>query len=373
MPPKGVVLIGATGSIGTNTLRVIEAHPDKLRLVGAANNTQSDKLEAIGRRFGALRTHCVERDGPAALADLATMPEADIVVMAAGGTACLAPTLAAIEARKTIALASKEVLVMAGSFVTEAARRNNVRILPVDSEHNAIFQCLEGHPRDSVRRLILTASGGPFRNATPQQLAAATPEQALRHPNWNMGPKITIDSATMANKGLEMMEARWLFDVEPRQISVVVHPQSIIHSMVEFVDGAILAQLAPPSMTFAIQHALLHPERRPGVDERLDLTHPLSLDFAPPDEERFKTLKLARQAMETGGASEAIYNAANEVAVQAFIHRQIPFLAIAEIIGQTLANMPVRTPGTIAELVQIDKDARDVATAITQNEFLRHI
>ncbi len=359
---RKVVLIGATGSIGGNALRVIAAHPERLRLVGAANRSRSSELEEIGRRFGVKKLCCVERDGEAALSELATMEDADIVLMAAGGTVCLRPTLAAIAAGKAIALASKEVLVMAGAFVMEAARRAGVRILPVDSEHNAIFQCLDGRT-GGVKRLILTASGGPFRDSCLETMRCATPEQALRHPNWSMGPKITIDSATMANKGLEMIEARWLFDVAPEQIDVVIHPQSIVHSMVEFVDGSMLAQLAPPSMTFAIQHALLYPERLPGVEAPLDLTRAMSLTFSPPDPEKFRTLALARQAMQAGGSAPAIFNAANEVAVEAFLKAEIPFLAIASIIGQTLSTLPIVQPRDLDELIEADAEARRAARA----------
>ena len=370
MNVRNVVLIGATGSIGQNALRVIAAHPDRLKLVGVANRRQSAELELIARRFGVKKLCCTERDGDAKLVELATLPEADIVLMAAGGTVCLAPTLAAIEAGKTIALASKEVLVMAGAFVMDAARRKNVRILPVDSEHNAIFQCLDGQSgRAALKRVILTASGGPFRNATPEELARVTPEQALKHPNWSMGPKITIDSATMANKGLEMIEARWLFDVKPEQIDVVIHPQSIVHSMVEFADGAILAQMAPPSMTFAIQHALLYPERIQGVDAPLDLTKAMTLTFTPPNTEKFRTLALARQAMQTAGTAPAIYNAANEVAVAAFLERRIPFLAIATTIEQTLSDVTAVEPHSLGELIEADVAARNVAQQIIEHEL----
>ncbi|MFA5258136.1 MAG: 1-deoxy-D-xylulose-5-phosphate reductoisomerase [Opitutales bacterium] len=365
MSVRNVVLIGATGSIGRNTLRVIAAHPDKLRLVGAANRSKCADLEDVGRRFGARTLCCVERDGEQALCALAAMPEADIVVMAAGGTVCLRPTLAAIEAGKTIALASKEVLVMAGAFVMESARRNKVRILPVDSEHNAIFQCLDGRGgKDGLKRLILTASGGPFRDASIEEMRAATPEQALRHPNWSMGPKISIDSATMANKGLEMIEARWLFDVAPNQIDVTIHPQSIVHSMVEFVDGSILAQLAPPSMTFAIQHALLYPERAPGVDAPLDMSRAMNLSFAPPDPEKFRALALARQAMQAAGSAPAVFNAANEVAVEAFLQRRIPFLAITSVIEQTLCSVCATQPGSLDELIEADAEARRAARSM---------
>jgi 1-deoxy-D-xylulose-5-phosphate reductoisomerase len=364
MKARKVVIIGATGSIGQNALRVISAHPDRLRLIGAANRTRCDELKDVGSRFGINEKNlcCVEKDGEEKLTALATLPEADIILMAANGTVCLAPTLAAIEEGKTIALASKEVLVMAGAFVMEAAKRKGVRILPVDSEHSAIFQCLDGQSgRGQMKKLILTASGGPFREWTEEQLAAATPEQALKHPNWSMGPKVTIDSATMANKGLEMIEAKWLFDASPEQIQVVVHPQSIVHSMVEFADGAILAQMAPPSMTFAIQHALLYPDRLPGVDAPLDLSKAMTLSFSPPDEKKFRALTIARYAMIEGGSSPAVFNAANEIAVAAFLKRKIPFLAIPAVIEDTLSNSPKTSPRTLEQLIEADAAARIVA------------
>ena len=371
MKARNVVIIGATGSIGKNALRVISAHPDRLKLVGAANRTRCNELKDIGARFGIDEKNlcCVEKDGVEKLARLSTLPDADIVLMAANGTVCLAPTLAAIDAGKTIALASKEVLVMAGEFVMSAAKRQNVKILPVDSEHSAIFQCLDGQSgRGQMKKLILTASGGPFREWTREQLAAATPEQALKHPNWSMGPKVTIDSATMANKGLEMIEAKWLFDAAPEQIQVVVHPQSIVHSMVEFADGAILAQLSPPSMTFAIQHALLYPDRMAGVDEPLDLAKAMTLTFEPPDENKFRALALARTAMIEGGSAPAIFNAANEVAVAAFIRKQITFLAIADIIEKTLSASPKASPRTLDELIEADTAARIIAEKAVENE-----
>jgi 1-deoxy-D-xylulose-5-phosphate reductoisomerase len=366
MSPRNIVLIGATGSIGRSTLRVIAANRGKLRLVGIANRGREDELEAIARDFDVphRRTFC--RHGMEGLLELATLPEADVVVMAANGTVGLRPALAAIEAGKALALASKEILVLGGQFVMEAARRRGVRILPVDSEHNAIFQCLEGcrHGARQIRRLILTASGGPFRQRPLETLASVTPAEALRHPNWSMGPKVTVDSSTMANKGLEMMEARWLFDVEPRQVEVVIHPQSVVHSMVEFIDGSTLAQLSPPSMTFAIQHALLYPERADGgVDAGLDLTRPLRLDFETPDLRRFPCLTLARRAMEAGGVAGAVFNAANEVAVDAFLGNKLPYLAIPDVIAHTLETVSNREAAGLDDLLTADAEARETAAA----------
>jgi 1-deoxy-D-xylulose-5-phosphate reductoisomerase len=290
---KRVVLLGATGSIGESTLRVIAAQSDRLELVGIAAGANHARLAEIARQFGvrhiglheptALAAACSSPAFPAGtrfyggsdgLSQLATLPEADVVLVAVVGTTALAPTLAAIAAKKTIALASKEILVLAGKFVMAAARASGSRLLPVDSEHNAVFQCLEGHRVADVRRLILTASGGAFRDWPMEKLAHVTPADALKHPNWAMGPKITVDSATLANKGLELIEAQWLFGLRAEQCQAVLHAQSIMHCLVEFTDGSLLAQLCPPSMTFPIQHALLHPERAPaGTDAALARPH----------------------------------------------------------------------------------------------------
>ena len=298
---KRLVLLGATGSIGETTLRVVAAHPDKLELVGIASRTNHRRLAEIARRFqvrqvglfdnGALAEARAGADafpggtrihgGLEGLIELAQLPDADLVLVAVVGTAGLRPALAALGARKALALASKEILVLAGKFVMTAAQASGMPLLPVDSEHNAIFQCLEGHPHAAVRRIVLTASGGAFRDLPAAALAGVTPADALKHPNWSMGPKITVDSATLANKGLELMEAQWLFGLRPEQCQAVLHPQSIVHCLVEFADGAMLAQLAPPSMTFPIQHALLYPERMEGTAAALDLGKSISLDFRP--------------------------------------------------------------------------------------------
>ncbi|MDR2673391.1 MAG: 1-deoxy-D-xylulose-5-phosphate reductoisomerase, partial [Opitutaceae bacterium] len=283
---------------------------------------------------------------------------ADIVLVAVAGTAGLRPALAAIEAGKTLALASKEILVLAGAFVMDAARRHGARLLPVDSEHNAVFQCLEGRPAADAARVTLTASGGAFRDWPAGALARATPADALRHPNWAMGPKITVDSATLANKGLELIEAQILFGLRPAQCRAVLHPQSIVHAIVEFTDGSMLAQLCPPSMTFPIQHALLHPARVPGPEPALDFEKLLSLEFRPVDEARYPMLALARQAMRAGGAAPAIYNAANEVAVAAFLENRLPFTAIPSVVGQTLQALPATVPASLDEVLAADADAR---------------
>jgi 1-deoxy-D-xylulose-5-phosphate reductoisomerase len=381
-PRRKVVLLGATGSIGQSTLRVIERHADRLELVGIAARTRFEELAEIARRFdvlhvglfdstaaqgSAVHTHLPARarfyPGIEGVTELAAATGADVVLVACAGTAALRPTLAAIAAGKTIALANKEILVLAGAFFTAAAQRAGARLVPVDSEHNAVFQCLEGNGnRRDLRRIVLTASGGAFRDTPLAQLAHVTPDEALAHPNWSMGPKITIDSATMANKGLEIIEARWLFDVQPAQIDVVLHPQSIVHSLVEFVDGSMLAQLSPPSMTFAIQHALLYPERADGVVPALDLAQAVRLDFQPLEVLRYPCLELARSALVAGGTAPAIFNAANEVAVEAFLVGRIGFLEIPAIIRKTLEVAPVRETANLDEILAVDAEARRLAT-----------
>lgn len=378
---KRVVLLGATGSIGENTLRVIAAHPDKLELVGIAARTGWEKLAAIAqahrvahvglfddasaaaaRASGRFAPGTTIHAGLPGLVELAQLPAADTVLVAVVGTTGLEPALAAIAAGKDLALASKEILVLAGKFVMAAAQRHGVKLLPVDSEHNAVFQCIAGHPQAGVRRIVLTASGGAFRDWPAERLAHVTPADAVKHPNWSMGPKITVDSATLANKGLELIEAQWLFNLRPDQCQAVLHPQSIVHCLVEFNDGAMLAQLCPPSMTFPIQHALLHPDRAPGVEAPLDFTKLLSLEFRPVDEARFPMLRLAHQVMVAGGSAPAVYNAANEVAVAAFLAGRIPFLAIPQVVDKTLQNQPLREPADLAEVLALDAAARRYAS-----------
>jgi len=374
---KRVVLLGATGSIGENALRVIAAHPDKLELVGIAARTNWAKLAILASKFRVRHVGLFEENARAAaqvsgvfapgtqlygglsgLVDLAQLPEADIVLVAVVGTTGLEPALAAIAAGKDLALASKEILVLAGKFVMAAARQHHAKLLPVDSEHNAVFQCIEGHPAASVSRIVLTASGGAFRDWPTERLAHATVADALKHPNWSMGPKITVDSATLANKGLELIEAQWLFGLRAEQCQTVIHPQSIVHCLVEFTDGAMLAQLCPPSMTFPIQHALLHPARAPGVEAPLDLAKLFSLEFRPVEESRFPMLGLAQQVMHAGGVAPAVYNAANEVAVAAFLEGRVPFLAIPRIVNQTLQNISNFEPTALADVLTADTDAR---------------
>lgn len=379
---KRIILLGATGSIGESTLKVIDAHSDRLELVGIAAHRNVDALEAIARRYRvrhvgffdpAAASEAKSRDGfgpgsriyagTDAINEMVGLDEADLIVVAVVGTAGLGPTLAAIRAGKTIALANKETLVMAGEFVTRAAREHSAPILPLDSEHNAIFQCLQGSNGRDVGRILLTASGGSFLDRPIETWHEVTPEEALQHPNWSMGAKVTVDSATMANKGLELIEAHWLFGLPSASIDVVIHRQSIIHSMVEFVDGSILAQLAPPSMTFAIQHSLLHPDRASATSPGLDFSTAMRLDFEPPDPVRFPCLRLARQALEAAGTMPAAYNAANEVAVEAFLQQQVGFLDIPSIIDRTLQKMPTGKPKHLEDVLEADRLARELATA----------
>jgi 1-deoxy-D-xylulose-5-phosphate reductoisomerase len=379
---KKIVLLGATGSIGENTLKVIRGHSDKLELIGIAANSNIKNLAKIAQEFNVPHVACYDHqagkeaqnngdfapntvfhNGLEGLTEIACLQEADLVVAAVVGTTALKPVLSAIEAGNNIALANKEILVLAGKFVMAAARKHNVNILPLDSEHNAIFQCLNGAPKKEIKKLILTASGGSFRERALETLSQVTPEEALSHPNWNMGKKITVDCSTMANKGLEVIEAHWLFDVQPEQIDVVIHPQSTVHSMVEFIDGSIIGQLSPPSMTFAIQHILLYPERYPGVEPTLDFSQQLSLEFYQPDLKRFPCFAMARKALKAGGTAPAIYNAANEIAVSAFLAHKIGFLEIAATIDKTLENFTIIEPSSLDEVLQVDLEARKMASS----------
>jgi 1-deoxy-D-xylulose-5-phosphate reductoisomerase len=372
---KNVVLLGSTGSIGTSTIKVAEDLPDRIRLVGfaAGNNvkllleqTRKHRPEAISiidpakakELRDALGAGTQVFSGPEGLMKLATLPGADIVLIAIVGTAGLQPALAAIRAGKDIAVASKEILVMAGEIVMDEARRHGVRVLTVDSEHSAIFQCLDGKPPGSVRRLWLTASGGPFRKTPKEDFPNITVERALKHPSWVMGRKITIDSATLFNKGLEMIEARWLFNVEMQRVSVLVHPQSVVHSMVEFVDGSMLAQLSSPDMCLPIQYALTYPDRAPSDRVQTNLAKVGTLTFEEPDVTRFPALELARRAGETGGTLPAVLNAANEIAVEAFVNRRINFPQIFETVRRTLErHRPVSHP-TLEQILEADAWAR---------------
>ena len=374
---KNVVLLGSTGSIGISTAMVARDLSGDIRLVGLAAGSNTELLASQALQFrpelvsigspekaAELRTQLDGirvASGEEGLLELATLPSADIVLIAIVGTTGLQPALAAIRAGKDIAVASKEILVMAGEIVMAEARKHGVRVLPVDSEHSAIFQCLEGRSPGSVRRLILTASGGPFRETPAGQFAGITVEQALKHPSWVMGRKITIDSATMFNKGLEMIEARWLFDIPMPQVDVVVHPQSVVHSMVEFVDGSILSQLSTPDMCLPIQYALTCPGRAASERVQTDLPALGRLDFEAPDLAKFPALGQARRAGETGGTLPAVLNAANEIAVDAFCDRQTSFPGISDAVGQVMDRHELIGQPSLEQILQADAWARETA------------
>ena len=375
---KNVVLLGSTGSIGTSTIKVADDLPDQIRLLGLAAGNNVELLLEQARKhqpqaisisdpakakelLDALGTSTQVFSGNEGLIKLATLPEADIVLIAIVGTAGLQPALAAIRAGKDIAVASKEILVMAGEIVMSEARKYGARVLAVDSEHSAIFQCLDGKPSASVRKVWLTASGGPFRKTPKEQFASITVEQALKHPSWVMGRKITIDSATLFNKALEMIEARWLFDIEMARVAVVVHPQSVVHSMVEFVDGSMLAQLSTPDMCLPIQYALTYPERAASERVQTSLAKLGSLTFEEPDLERFPALELARRAGEIGGTLPAVLNAANEVAVEAFVNRKLNFPQITETVRRTMDVHNVIPHPNLEQILEADAWARKTA------------
>ena len=383
MEIRKLSILGATGSIGDNTLAVVRANPDRLKVVGIAGRKNFEKLAKIAKEFGAKYVAIYDDNafekaqcsglfapdvkmfrGEEGLTAVATLGEIDTVVAAVVGTTALRPTLAAIEAGKHIALANKELLVMAGKFVMGAAKRRNVQMLPLDSEHNAIFQCLVGERKDDIAKLLITASGGMFREYTREQMKGIRPEQALKHPNWSMGPKVTIDSSTLANKGLEVIEAKWLFDVSPEQIQIVVQRQSIVHSMVQFRDGSIKAHFSPPSMTFAISHSLLYGKRGLPAVETIDFTKPLLLDFAPPDTERFPCLKHAFDALKAGGTATTCFNASNEVAVAEFIKGRLPWIEIATVVGRALEVCEHVDPETLDDVLAADAQARGKAAEI---------
>ncbi len=383
---KRLAILGSTGSIGRSALAVVDAHPARLQVAAlAAGDNASALAEQIARyrpsvaaiatvtgadrlraALGSAPTQVVS--GPEGLVAVATRPDVDIVLCASAGTAGLEAVLAAIEAGKTIALANKEVLVMAGELVTDAARRRGVSILPVDSEHNAIHQCLHGRGLAEVRRLILTASGGPFRELTPGDLERVGPEAALRHPTWQMGRKITIDSATLMNKGLEVIEAHWLFGVGADRIDVVIHPQSIVHSLVELTDGSMIAQLGITDMRLPIQYACSYPDRWETTLPTLDLTRMGKLEFHEPAHDRFPCLALAYRALRTGGSLPVVLNAANEVAVEAFLDAKLGFTAIPRVIEKTMNAHAVERVSTLDTVRRIDRWARsqalDVARAL---------
>jgi 1-deoxy-D-xylulose-5-phosphate reductoisomerase len=371
-----VAVLGSTGSIGRSTLEVIAASEGRLEVVALSAHRSTRLLAEQAQRtmprwvvvtdpeaasckdLAALPPEIQQLTGPEGLVEVVGHPEVDVVVSAIVGSAGLQGTWAALEAGKTVALANKESLVVGGPLVTELARQRGAALLPVDSEHGAVFQALRSGSREEVRRVVLTASGGPFRNHTPQQLAEVSVEEALAHPTWNMGPKITVDSATMMNKALEIIEARWLFDLAPEQIAVVIHPQSIVHSMVEFRDGSVIAQLSPPDMKLPIQYALSYPARWEGVAERLDWSRAMQLDFEPPDPERFPALALGQEVARSGGTAGAVLNGANEAAVAAFLDGKLRFSDIVSACEQVLANHNFDSHPSLEQLLRLDQWAR---------------
>lgn len=371
-----ITILGSTGSIGVQTLDVIRSNPDRYRAAYLTTNVNIDRLERqvaefapdavvvsdqqqadeARRRFGdRVEILC----GDDALASVSSDASVDIVMSSLVGFAGLAPTIAAVRAGKRVALANKETMVVAGELINRLRREHGATVIPVDSEHSAIFQCLVGEDPAAVERLILTASGGPFRQLAAEEFGSITAAQALKHPNWTMGPKITIDSATLMNKGLEVIEARWLFEIEAAMVDVVVHPQSIIHSMVEFVDGSVKAQLGLPDMRLPIQYALGYPERIASSFERLDLARIGSLSFFEPDTIRFPALRLAYDALGRAGTAPAILNAANEIAVAAFLAEEIAFPQIPLLIERALANVPVEDDPSLEMILEADKRTRE--------------
>jgi 1-deoxy-D-xylulose-5-phosphate reductoisomerase len=375
---KRVVILGATGSIGESALKVARDIPDRMEIVGLAANSNAEKLAAAANETRAQSVCLVDETklniltreleykprilgGQEGLLEIARLTNAEMVLVAIVGTGGLRPALAAIEAGKDLAVASKEILVMAGEIVMRQARDNDVNVLPVDSEHNAIFQCLEGKSSSDVRRIILTASGGPFREMPRKDFDSITPEQALKHPTWNMGPKITIDSATLFNKGLEMIEAHWLFGVEMQRVEVVIHPQSIVHSMVEFADGSTLAQLSYSNMCFPIQYAVTWPDRVPNTLPPLDFSKLSRLEFFTPRYEDFPALNLARRAGETGGTLPSVMNAANEVAVAGFLDQQVRFPDVWQIVGEVMNRHTSVAHPNLDAILQADQWARKEA------------
>jgi 1-deoxy-D-xylulose-5-phosphate reductoisomerase len=381
---KRVVILGATGSIGESALKVARDIPERMEIVGLAANSNAEKLAAAANETRVQSVCLVDETqidalqralaykprifaGQEGLLEIACLTNAEMVLVAIVGTGGLRPALAAIEAGKDLAVASKEILVMAGEIVMREARDNDVQVLPVDSEHNAIFQCLEGKSSLDIRRIILTASGGPFRETPRKDFNSIIPEQALKHPTWNMGPKITIDSATLFNKGLEMIEAHWLFGVEMKRVEVVIHPQSIVHSMVEFADGSTLAQLSYSNMCFPIQYAVTWPDRVPNTLPPLDFSKLSKLEFSTPRYDDFPALNLARRAGETGGTLPAVMNAANEVAVAGFLERQVRFPGIWQIVEEVMNRHTSVAHADLDAILQADQWARKEAQGYVQS------
>ena len=375
---KKVILLGSSGSIGESTCKVARALPEKMKLVGLGVAKSTDRMLEQAKEFGVKALAVSDPQaaekvksrlpqgtqfypGPEGLARMVEETEADMVLVAIVGTAGLAPALAALRSGKDLAVASKEILVLAGSAVMAEAKKRKKQVLPVDSEHNAIFQCLVGANEKEVRKVILTASGGPFRQSSAQAMEKVTLAQALKHPTWSMGQKITIDSATMFNKGLEMIEAHWLFGLPMRQVDVVVHPQSIVHSLVEFIDGSVLAQLSVTDMCFPIQYAVTYPERMPSGLPPLDLAKLGTLSFEQPDEKRFPALRLAREAGEQGGTLPGVLNAANEVAVEAFLSERISFPRIWGMVEEVMKKHQTEKEPSLEAIIDADRWARGEA------------
>lgn len=394
---KGICILGATGSIGVNTLDVAARHPDKYKIVALSANSQVDRLveqceqyqpayaviadeTAVDDLAGKLKSKklsTIVLSGVEGLEKIASLPEVDFVMAAIVGAAGLKPTLAAARAGKRILLANKEALVMSGQIFMDEVKKNNAELLPIDSEHNAIFQCMpddyeKGLAESGITKILLTGSGGPFRTKDKSELESVTPDQACAHPNWSMGRKISVDSATMMNKGLEIIEACWLFNTNPDHIQVVVHPQSVIHSMVQYSDGSVLAQLGQPDMRTPIAHCLSWPERIESGVEKLDLFDVAKLEFEKPDYERFPCLRLAEEAIKKGGTAPAILNAANEVAVASFLDEKLKFTDIAFIVEQTLNNVASREAVSLNEILEDDLAAREQARKLIEVRVKQH-
>lgn len=379
---KSIIILGSTGSIGTNTLDIVQRFPEDFRVIGMTGGGNIERLEAQIRSFkpqavavstessaATLRARCLDLPveilaGEEGITQVAAMPGAELVISAIVGAAGLVPTLAAIRSGKHIALANKEPMVMAGKLMQDEARKHGVKIFPVDSEHSAIFQSLEGHRLEDVRRLILTASGGALWTLTKEQLQDVTPERALQHPNWKMGSKITIDSATLMNKGLEVVEARWLFSISESRIDVVVHRESIIHSLVEYTDRSMIAQLGLPDMRTPISYAMRYPERLPLDLPSLDLAEVGTLTFCKPDHDRFPCLNLGYESLRVGGTMPAVLNAANEIAVDAFLNGGIRFLGIADVIRNTMDAHTCRDVSSLDDALEADRWAREKADSL---------
>ena len=382
---KRIAILGSTGSIGVSALEVIEHLGAEYSVTALSAHRQTDKLLDQARRFHPKAVTITDEmcakaigaqieqagaklyKGEAGLVEMVQRDDVDTVLAAIVGAAGLPAVLASVKSGKALALANKESLVVAGSLLIPEARKRNVPILPVDSEHSAIFQAMASGKRSEIKRVILTASGGPFRKSTLEQIRSATPEDAMNHPTWRMGNKITIDSATMFNKALELIEACWLFDLPPKMVEIVIHPESVIHSMVEFVDGSVIAQLSPPDMRTPIQYALTYPERKPGISRKMDLTKAQALHFEPPDFTRFPALQIAYDVAEAGGTMGAVMNAANESAVEAFVAGNIGFGAISEIVALTIQKHTVERKPSLDDLLDADRWARATASSLIEN------